>query len=177
MNSPEEQAKLDEMKAKILEGEGSLSMEEDELTSMSSPEATDMFHTKPLYALVVATNKLLPLFGVTKPYGSITEDVKTLPVDFTKVLSMFSAAISDAIAEDILTEDMSIDLDSVTDDAGLISIAGKLGMVSKSLPFKKFLKSPPVKKEVVEEEGMEGMDMEGMDPTEEGTDALFAGRM
>jgi hypothetical protein len=68
---------------------------------------------------------------------------------------------------------MAIDLDSVTDDSGLISIAGKLGMVSKSMPFKKFLKSPPVKKEVVEEEVVE----EGADPTEEGTDALFAGRM
>lgn len=173
MPSPEEQAQLDEMKSKILEGENSLSAEEDELTSMSAPVASDMFHKKPLHALVIATNKLLPLFGVTEPYGSITEDVKTLPADFTKILGMFSAAISDAVAEDVLSEDLSVDLDSLTDDSGLISIAGKLGMVSKSLPFKKFLKSPPVKK--VEEEVVEG----SVDPTgdAEAADSLFAERM
>jgi len=177
--TPMEQADLDAMKEKVLEREGEMVATEDNLYDASSPVAVDMFHKKALNVLVKSTNKLLPLFGVSKAYETLTEDMKTLPTDFVRILSMFSSAISDAIAADTIEPDMAFLLEDETDDTGLIQVAGKIGAVSGERAFKAFLKAP--RKEPAAEEATdasvpemaEGMDMsEGMDSEE-----LFMGRV
>jgi hypothetical protein len=174
-----EQADLDAMKEKVMEREGEMNATEDNLYAASSPVAVDMFHKKALNALVKATNKLLPLFGVSQAYAALPEDIKTLPTDFVRILSMFSSAISDAIAADTIEPDMAFSLEDITDDTGLVQAAGKIGMVSGEKAFKAFLKAP--RKEPAAEEATDasvpemagGMDMsEGMDSEE-----LFMGRV
>ena len=174
--TPMEQADLDAMKEKVMEREGEMNATEDNLYAASSPVAVDMFHKKALNALVKATNKLLPLFGVSQAYAALPEDIKTLPTDFVRILSMFSSAISDAIAADTIEPDMAFSLEDITDDTGLVQAAGKIGAVSGERAFKAFLKAP--RKEAAAEEATgpemaEGMDMsEGMDSEE-----LFMGRV
>jgi hypothetical protein len=168
-----EQADLDAMKEKVMEREGEMVATEDSLYAASSPVAVDMFHKKALNALVKATNKLLPLFGVSQAYAALPGDIKTLPTDFVRILSMFSSAISDAIAADTIDPDMAFSLEDITDDTGLVQAAGKIGMVSGEKAFKAFLKAP--RKEVAAEEDQ--MDMapemaESMDSEE-----LFMGRV
>lgn len=129
------------------------------------------FTSRGLDPLVRSTNKLLPLFDQTGDYPSV-EDTEVLPTDFVRILAMFQAAVEDAISEDVLREEMRIDLDGVIDDTGLMTIAGKLDMLSKDREFKKFLKEP-MEEEVMEEE--EEMEEEAM--TDDEMDSLMMERM
>ena len=87
---------------------------------------------------------------------------------------MFKAAVDDAIDQDVVREEMRIDLDGVKDDTALMTIAGKLEMLSKDKDFKKFLAEP-----IDEEEDEEAMDrdaeMETMSAEDE--DDFLMGRM
>jgi hypothetical protein len=132
------------------------------------------FTPKALTPLVKETNKLLPLFGQTGDYPVIREELGQLPIDFVRVLSMFKAAVDDAIEADVVTPDMAIDLSGIKDDIGLMLLAGKLNSLQKSMEFKRFLKEP-MKEE--EEEGMgEEMGEEiGMSSEEE--DDMMMSRM
>jgi hypothetical protein len=129
------------------------------------------FTSRGLDPLVRSTNKLLPLFDQTGDYPSV-EDTEVLPTDFVRILAMFQAAVEDAISEDVLREEMRIDLDGVIDDTGLMTIAGKLDMLSKDREFKKFLKEP-MEEEAMEEEGE--MEEEAMSDDE--MDSLMMERM
>lgn len=129
------------------------------------------FTSRGLDPLVRSTNKLLPLFDQTGDYPSV-EDTEVLPTDFVRILAMFQAAVEDAISEDVLREEMRIDLDGVIDDTGLMTIAGKLDMLSKDREFKKFLKEP-MEEEAMEEE--EEMEEEAM--TDDEMDSLMMERM
>jgi len=114
---------------------------------------------------------LLPLFDQSGDYPNV-EDTEVLPTDFVRILAMFQAAVEDAISEDVLREEMRIDLDGVIDDTGLMTIAGKLDMLSKDREFKKFLKEP-MEEEAMEEE--EEMEEEAM--TDDEMDSLMMERM
>lgn len=121
------------------------------------------FTSRGLAPLVRATNRLLPLFGQEPNYPSVP-DTKVLPTDFTRILAMFKSAVDDAISKEIVDPEMAIMLDGVRDDSALMSMAGKLDMLSRDKEFKRFLKEP-----MEEEEGM-GQEMGeemGMSPEEE----------
>jgi hypothetical protein len=124
------------------------------------------------------------MFEAMAPRGNFTSrgldplvrsDTEVLPTDFVRILAMFQAAVEDAISEDVLREEMRIDLDGVIDDTGLMTIAGKLDMLSKDREFKKFLKEP-MDDEVAGEEEM-GMEMEDEAMTEDEMDRMMMARM
>lgn len=132
------------------------------------------FTSRGLDPLVRSTNRMLPLFDQSGDYPNV-EDTEVLPTDFVRILAMFQAAVEDAISEDVLREEMRIDLDGVIDDTGLMTIAGKLDMLSKDREFKKFLKEP-MDDEVAGEEEM-GMEMEDEAMTEDEMDRMMMARM
>lgn len=144
-------------------------MADEEMVSSMAP--TGQFTAKGLNGLVAATNAALPLFEQTPDYPKFSENLTKLPTDFVRVLMMFQSAVEDAIAQDVLPEDMAFDLSTVKDDSALLSIAGKLSMLSKSKDFKKFLKEPPKE----ESNTSEAKEEAGMSPEEE--DKLMMERM
>jgi len=130
------------------------------------------FTSRGLDPLVKATNKLLPLFDQSPDYPMV-EDTDVLPTDFVRILAMFSGAIDDAIANDVLREEMAFDLSTVIDDSGLMTLAGKLDMLSKDRDFKKFLSEPYEAEEEMDMETEEEPEM----MSEEDMDAMFMERM
>ena len=175
---PEQKADLESMRASVMQRQGDVEEQEDELYSAAAPKGK--FTGKAANALVDATNKLLPLFGVTDLYDKFTEPtLTTLPPAFARLLTMFSKAFDTAIEDGTLPEDAKIDLSVVTDDTGLQGLAGRIGMAAKSAPFKKFLmkkvKEPatPTESESPGEHYAESPS----DESAESTDTLFAGRM
>jgi hypothetical protein len=171
--TPDEKSQLDKLRATAMTRQGEVEESEDEMYAEASPKGR--FTAKGTTALVEATNRLLPLFGIGEKYEKIGE-VTTLPPDFMRLLTMFAKAIEDAVTEGILPEDAIVDLKVATDDNGLQSIAGRIGMVAKSPGFKKFLmrkvttRGAPAGEETEEEESPEV-------ESETDTEALFASRM
>jgi hypothetical protein len=96
------------------------------------------FTQRGLSSIVRAANKMLPLFGQSPDYPDVP-DTNQLPTDFTRVLAMFSAAVEEAIEDEILTSEMMIDLSTIRDDSGLLAIAGKLDMLRQDKDFKRYL--------------------------------------
>jgi hypothetical protein len=134
-----------------------------------APKGT--FTSRGLDPLVKNVNKLLPLFGQDPSYPKIG-DTNELPTDFTRVLSMFVAAVDDAVEEGVVNPEMKIDLGMVKSDSDLMSLSGKIEMLSRDREFKKFL----------QEEQPEEMEMETEAPeaemmTEEDADAMMMERM
>lgn len=145
-----------------------------EMMTVASPKGN--FTPRGLGPLVKATNKLLPLFGQTGDYPALAGSLKELPEDFTRVISMFKAAVDDAIAEEVVGPEMAISLDSIIDDTGLLTLAGKLEMLAKTREFKKFLSEPPKGETQGTETGEEaGMPEEEM--SSENADQLMMNRM
>jgi len=173
--SPEEKANLESMRSAAMTRQGDYDEQEDEAYAAAAPKGS--FSGKAANALVVITNKLLPLFGVKDLYDKFTEPkMTTLPPDFMRILTMFGKAFDDAIEAGALPEDAKIDLAAVTDDNGLQTLAGRLGMAVASGAFKRFLsKKAPAS---AEEETMEEAPSETPSAeSAESTDTLFAGRM
>jgi hypothetical protein len=179
--TPDEKKQMEDMRATAIARQGDIEEKEDEMYSGSAPKGK--FSGKSLNALVDVTNRLLPLFGIKDAYdrfGGGTET--TLPPEFVRILTMFSKAIEDAVAAGALPEDAMIDLTVVTDDSGLQSLAGRIGMAAKSPQFKRFLMRKVSEKgasETVEDAG-EGDDTEAADDEEmsdSGMDKLFKSRM
>ena len=96
------------------------------------------FTQRGLSSIVRATNKMLPLFGQTPDYPDVP-DTNMLPTDFTRILAMFAAAVEEAIEDDILSPEMAIDLSTVRDDSGLLTVSGKLDMLRQDKDFKRYL--------------------------------------
>lgn len=171
---PNQKADLESMRASVMQRQGDVEEQEDELYSAAAPKGK--FTSKAANALVDATNKLLPLFGVSDMYDKFTEPaLTTLPPAFARLLTMFSKAFDTAIEDGTLPEDVKIDLSVVTDDTGLLGLAGRIGMAAKSAPFKRFLMKKVKEPTAPSPEG-EGESMEE-EATDESTDTLFAGRM
>lgn len=132
-----------------------LELEDEALYQEMAPKGK--FTSRGLDPLVKTTNKLLPLFGQDPSYPKIG-DSTSLPTDLTRVLSMFVSAVDDAIEAGILEPEMKIDLSMVRDDASLMSLSGKLDMLSKDKDFKRFLQEEaPAEPEM--EESMDEMEM------------------
>ena len=96
------------------------------------------FTQRGLASIVRATNKMLPLFGQTPDYPDVP-DTNMLPTDFTRILAMFAAAVEEAIEDEILSPEMAIDLSTVRDDSGLLTVAGKIDMLRQDKDFKRYL--------------------------------------
>lgn len=166
---------LETMGQEVQKRQGEVEEKEDMLYEKASPKGK--FSDKSLNALVQATNRLTPLFGIKDTYPSFDKGMQTeLPAEFVRLLSMFKAAISDAIEEGILPEDAMIDLAVITDDNGIQALAGRIGMAAKSGGFKRFLnqktggaKPAPTEKETETEEET--------DMPEDKTEDLFMSRM
>jgi len=119
-----------------------------EMFEAMAPEGD--FTSRGLDPLVRATNRMLPLFDQTGDYPMV-EDTQKLPTDFVRILAMFQQAVEEAIDEDVVNEEMRISLDDVRDDTALMTIAGKLDMLSKDREFKRFLEAPVEEEEMAEE--------------------------
>jgi len=171
--TPNEKSDLDKMRATAIARQGEVEESEDEMYAEASPKGR--FTAKGTTALVEAANRLLPLFGIEEKYekfGAAT----SMPPEFMRLLTMFAKAIEDAVNEGILPEDALVDFKVVTDDNGLQSLAGRMGMVAKSPGFKKFLMRKVTERgaeEMGEGEYTESPESEG----EVDTDTLFASRM
>ena len=170
-----QKSELEQMRADAMTRQGDVEAKEDEVYRLASPKGR--FTSKAANALVDATNRLLPAFGVTDLYDKFTTPTLTeLPPEFTRLLTMFSKAIDDGIEGGALPEDAKIDLAIVRDDSGLQSLAGRLGMAAKSGAFKRFLKTK-VKEGSEEEPAAEHAAETPAAESAESTDTLFAGRM
>ena len=175
---------LETMGKEVQKRQGEVEGKEDMLYSQASPKGK--FSGKSLNALVQAVNRLTPLFGIKDTYPTFSgATVTELPPEFVRLLSMFKAAIADAVDQGILPEDAVIDLSVITDDSGIQSLAGRIGMVAKSGGFKRFLntKTGPVKESPTEDTSYE-TDMpinskahQVEEMSEEGTNKLFQSRM
>jgi len=171
--TPMESQDLEKMKETAMRRAGDVEEIEDENYAAASPKGR--FTPKGLNVLVDASNKFAPLFGIDDKYPKFTgiEPLTTLPAEFVRLLSMFGKAIGDAVEADVLPEDATIDLMTVTDDSGLQSLAGRVGMAAASPKMKKFLMRKVTKT------GSEEMNEEEMkeEAAPLDTDKLFKGRM
>lgn len=174
---------LETMGKEVQQRQGEVEEKEDMLYEKASPKGK--FSGKSLNALVQAVNRLTPLFGIKDTYPAFGgESMTELPAEFVRLLSMFKAAVSDAIDQGILPEDAMIDLSVITDDNGIQALAGRIGMAAKSGGFKRFLsaKTAGPKGGPMEEEPSPGEteDTKGdmkEDMTEDATNKLFQSRM
>jgi len=168
--TPDEKAELEKLRAEAMNRQGEIEESEDEMYSSASPKGK--FSGKAANALVEATNRLLPLFGINDKYDRFGSGaLSSLPPEFMRILTMFSKAIGDAITEGILPEDATVDLKVITDDSGLQGLAGRIGMAAKSPQFKRFL----LRK--TSEEGTEEEEDVSEETGSEDTDKLFTERM
>lgn len=152
---------------------------EESMYQVAAPKGN--YTIKGLNPLVIATNKLLPLFGQEPTYPKFSGPLKELPTDFVRVLTMFKTAVDDAIAEEEVAPEMAFELDGIVDDTTLAMLAGKLSKLAIDKAFKKFLSSPPKDETKASEAGEEA----GMPEEESGLpaggkesiDNLFMSRM
>lgn len=176
---------LEKMATDVQKRQGEVEDREDE---MYGNTVKGKFTGKGLNALVQATNRLLPLFGIKQEYPTFgPATVSSLPPDFVRLLSMFSKAMSDAVDKGILPEDAVIDLSIVTNDNGLQGLGGRLQMAAKSAPFKRFLMSKVTEGGPAESPTEDTAYESGMKPgseaasaeemSEEEADKLFKSRM
>lgn len=158
-------------------------VEEDALFQEMSP--TGEFTEDALETLVRQLNTVLPAFGLSDPFPLPPEGVHDrLPQELVRLLSMVQQAVSDAIAADVVSEDLAFDLAEVSSDADLKLIAGKLNRLGKDKKFQKFLTEaqpeeelPAAEEEMVVEEEPEGPELDVEEASEEDLDKLFASRL
>ena len=144
---------------------------EEEMLQEAAPKGK--FTPKGLNSLVKATNQLLPLFEQEGDYPTFDADLTELPSDFVRVLSMFQAAIGDAIAAEEVEAELGFELMDLRDDTGLTGLAGKLASVAKSKDFKKFLAVPKAEEDEAPAEEAPAPDAE----PEMSDDDLFMSRL
>lgn len=178
--TPEEMKNVEDMRAQSMARQGDIEAAEDEFYSAASPKGR--FTGKGANTLVDATNRLLPLFGISDKYDRFgSEPMTSLPPEFVRILTMFSKAIADAVDAGILPEDATIDMKIVSDDSGLQSMAGRIGMAAKSPQFKRFLMRKITEKGAGEmKEGEYGPETESEsegEGSEMDTESLFKSRM
>jgi hypothetical protein len=147
-------------------------MKDEEMYAAMAP--TGSFKAKALNNLVTATNKLLPAFGQTPDYPMFKSDITTFPTDFVRILAMFSDASKDAVDAEAVDPELLISLDDISDDMSATAVAAKLDALSRSKPFKKFLKEPY---ETKGEESSEALAEGEEEMSEEDMDSLMMGRM
>ncbi len=133
------------------------------------------FTASGLNALVAATNEMLPLLDQEPTYPTFDDgEYGELPVDFTRILYMFSQASQDAVEADIVDPSVGFAIENVTDDTDLTLLAGKISKLANDKNFKRFL-SEEVEDEGEEEEPVAEVSDDSM--SDEDMDSLFMSRM
>lgn len=136
------------------------------------------FSAKALNNLVMATNRLLPLFEQTPDYPKFSQDITEFPSDFMKVLSMFKGAVDDAVANGVVDEQYAFDMEGITGDGNVQVLAGKINKLATDKGFKRYLQQQPTEEPQGEEMASAGEEMmKGEAPSSEQIDELFMGRM
>lgn len=158
----------------MAEGLNAAEGKDEEMYASMAPKGD--FHQKALNALVQASNRLLPAFGQSPDYPMFSSDVKELPTDFVRILSMFCDASDDAVEGEVVDPELKLSMDELMDDASLISVAGKINALAASKDFKKFLKEPYVKAEGKEAE-VKSSGMEKREMSADQMDKLFMEKM
>ena len=148
--------------------------EQDDESMFEQMAPKGRFTAKALNNLVKATNRMLPLFDQTPDYPSFENDITEFPTDFVRVLAMFEGAVSGAIEEDIIDEEMDFDMSDITADANVNMLAGKINRLVNDRSFKKYLKGMANDEEADKDndESETDEDTEDMD-----VEALFMERM
>ena len=151
------------------------------LNEMASPMGD--FSKKGLNALVGSYNAIAEMFGQSPDYPMFSEGAEVLPEDFVAALMMVEAAVTEAVAAGVLSEEMGFSLSEVADDGGLKVLAGKIASITKSQPFIAFMREGGMGMEEEVPEGMHRMpdgslmSNEEMEAPAEDVDALFASRV
>ena len=134
-----------ELQNKILELKG----KEDEIVGQAAPFSKNGFSKNILNKLVVAWNKVRPLFGIQEDYPAFIGPVKEFPVDFVKLLLMVKQAVDDAISDEIISE-QPLELSSIVNDSTLALFANRLLSLAKNRDLKDYLMSAPEQSEQME---------------------------
>ena len=175
--TPDEKMKLEELKQSVMEKEDAVGEMEDEMYAGAAPKGT--FSPKAMNALVDAINRVVPLFGMEDKLPKVKSTLTEFPPEVMRILSMFQAAGSDAVEADMLPEEALLDFTGVVDDSTVMMLAGKLNMMEKHKPFKKFLARPGKGKEMEKEISVE-IEVEPAgekEMSEEDMDSMFMSRM
>lgn len=115
----------------------------DEQMMTIAPKAIGTFSPTALNKLVAAWNKLSKLFGISEAYETFSEPQKVFPVEFTKLIAMASSAIEDAVAAEVLSSDLLLDLANTKKDQDVVLLAAKIEQAAKNAAFKSFLMEAP----------------------------------
>ena len=111
----------------------------DELQDQSDsmlPTISGRFSKQALNGLVASFNKALEAAGFPGDYPTFDGNQTTLPMEFVRGLMMMSDAAEET------GSGVSLTLDGITDDRGLVLVAGKLDAMAKSEAFKKAMSEP-----------------------------------
>jgi len=100
------------------------------------PTVTGRFSKAALNGLVKSFNSALEVAGFPGDYPAFSGDQTSLPTDFVRGLAMMADAAEET------DSGVSITLDGVADDRGLMLLAGKLDALAKSDAFKKMMAEP-----------------------------------
>lgn len=106
---------------------------ENEAMSRAAPQGK--FSTGAIKKVCDALNSVLTLFPGAPPC-EVGEYEGVIPPQFIKMFEMINAAVKGAGLDELV-----IDYDSITDDKGLILLAGKLTSLGANSQFKSFLRS------------------------------------
>jgi hypothetical protein len=150
--------------------------EQEEEITFTEMAPKGRFSAKALNNLVKATNRLLPKFGQTPDYPEFSGNLTQLPTDFVRVLAMFQGATEDAVEQGIVDDEFAFDFETITDDANLMMLAGKINKLASDKQYDRYLRSQPTAEEDVEE-GMDEDEITTEDMPPEDVDALFMERM
>lgn len=124
-----------EMSAMKEQYEESADMMQEDMDSML-PTISGRFGKAALNGLVKSFNAALEAAGFPGDYPTFDGDQTALPPDFVRGLAMMADAAEETGAG------VSLTLDGITDDRGLVLIAGKLDALAKSEAFKKAMSEP-----------------------------------
>lgn len=121
---------------------------EDSMYEEIAPTALKMFDKGAVNNLVDAYNTVSKLFGLAGDYPAFSSDLKSLPADFVKGLSMIKKSVDDAVIMDAVDESLSFSLAGINTSNGLRMLATQLIGLSRDRGFKQFLLEQPVEEPV-----------------------------
>ena len=130
-----------------------------------------------LTSFVTAVNRAAALFAV-EPVVLPDTAISELPSDIANIVGLIASAINDAVADDVLPAELAFSPESLTSDAALTAVAGKIGKAISTQGFRRWLKEKPEPAPESEDEAINvDVDLSVDGEEEENEDELFASRM
>ena len=119
----------------VLDEAMALDMAEQQASAELGPEGE--YSQAAINKLIKSLNKVMPLFG-SELVDEVEEDIDgPILLQILSALMMVNAALADANITDL-----SIDIEGLVDDRGLLMAAGALESAAANQPFKTFLANP-----------------------------------